>query len=225
MSLKFACFNRLLSDTVNFQFWSTHLSQCFVIPLCDVLNCNLHYSEIQVLFRDEISTLPPFWKDMFTKWFDHFFIRKDCITDEDRKKVLSTPVLYNSEIKLDKVWTSPHLHSVLSDNNVLLLKPFLDNFVMIFDMIKIVDPATATMVAQLRTAVPIHWTRIVTHNRSDTIPPPCPITDHLFAGLMTPKMFTQLLLPRVRNITVITKWQKDLDCEIESFLWDSPQKS
>ena len=38
-SLKFMWFNRMLSDTANLHFWTLHLTHCFVIPLCDVLNC------------------------------------------------------------------------------------------------------------------------------------------------------------------------------------------
>ena len=48
----------------------------------------------------------------------------------------------------------------------------------------------------------------------------CVITDWLFARLLTPKDFTQLLLPRVRNDRAIERWQKDLDCDVEPFSWD-----
>ena len=70
--------------------------------------------------------------------------------DEERKEVLSLPVVFNSEIAVGNVWISPHLHAVLKEHNVLLLKPFLVNFVIIFETVNVVDPATATMIAQLR---------------------------------------------------------------------------
>ena len=46
------------------------------------------------------------------------------------------------------------------------------------------------------------------------------LTDRLFAGLLTPKAFTDMLLPWVKNVKAIEAWQKDLDCDIEPFLWD-----
>ena len=55
-------------------------------------------------------------------------------------------------------------------------------------------------------------------------PPTCLITDRLFAGLLPPKEFTSLLLPKVVNKKAITKWELDLDCEIETFLWETINK-
>ena len=52
------------------------------------------------------------------------------------------------------------------------------------------------------------------------MPKPCLLTDRLFAGLLMPKAFTQLLLPKIRNEKVRIKWQVDLDCDIEPFFWD-----
>ena len=75
-ALKFAWFNRLLSESVNIQFWSVHLHHCFIIPLCDVLVCNLNHKDLSVLFRQGIISLPPFWTDVFTQWFQHFFYFK-----------------------------------------------------------------------------------------------------------------------------------------------------
>ena len=79
----------------------------------------------------------------------------------------------------------------------------------------------ATQIARLRTIVPENWNTIVTQSMSPNIPTPCFITDRLSAGLLTPKAFTQLLLPRDRNYQVLTKWAVDLECDIEEFLWDA----
>ena len=50
--------------------------------------------------------------------------------------------------------------------------------------------------------------------------PPCLITDRLTAGLLPPKEFTQLLLPRDKNDGAKQKWSVDLECDIEPFLWE-----
>ena len=154
LSLKFAWFNRLLSDTVNIQFWSVHLHHCFVIPLCDVLICDLKHKDLSVLFRPGVNSLPPFWMDVFVKWFQHFFVLKDCITDMDRSRALSLPIIYKSAVVADQAWTSWQVHNTLQEHNLLLLEPFLVHFVTIFQMIRIVDPAMAGLIAQLRAAVP-----------------------------------------------------------------------
>ena len=93
-----------------------------------------------------------------------------------------------------------------------------------FEMIKIVDPAAATMIAQLRVGVPSRWNTLVTESVANNIQGPSLITDRMFAGLLTPKAFTSLLLPHVRNVKAIEQWQLDLDCEIEMFLWDAINK-
>ena len=41
--LKFAWFNRALSQTANIQFWQEYLCALFLIPLPDVLQCNIHF--------------------------------------------------------------------------------------------------------------------------------------------------------------------------------------
>ena len=138
-SLKFAWFNRMLSDTANVQFWSIHLTHCFVIPLCDVLICNLHPSRLSAVQRFA-TILHHFWVDVFTAWFKHFFIPLGSESEETKTRVLALPVLFNSEIILARVWDSPLLHETLKEHDVLLLKPFLVNFVTIFSTINAVDP-------------------------------------------------------------------------------------
>ena len=80
--LKFAWFNRLLSDTAHFQFWATYLSHCFVLSLSDVLNCNIHSSSLNVLLKPNIN-VPPFWKEIFMKWFATFFISPTSTNEKD----------------------------------------------------------------------------------------------------------------------------------------------
>ena len=216
-TLKFSWFNRLFSDTVNIQFWAIHLSHCFILPLPDVLNCNIHYHELEVLLQQK---LPCFWKDVFTQWFKQFFISPGCAAVEGKERVLSIPVVFNSEMAVGMGWKQPQLYELLKDQGVLLLKPFLVNFPTIFSMMNIVDPITATLIVQLRVAVPRNWNTIVTQSVANNTEGPCLITDRLFAGLLTPKAFADILLPRVRNVKAIESWQRDLDCEIELFLWD-----
>ena len=218
-ALKFAWFNRLLSDRANLQFWSVRLGHCFILPLCDVLNCNLHHGHLDVVCKPD-TLLPPYWVEVFTKWFQQFFISEGCTDSDSKKKVLTLPVVFNSEMTRDTVWKSPQLYDTLKEHDVLLLKPFLVNFVTIFSMIKTVDPEMATMIAQLRTVVPHTWNNLVTQSMDSNIPPPCVITDRLSAGLLTPKVFTQMLLPRDKNYQVLAKWENDLGCDIEHFLWD-----
>ena len=145
-ALKFAWFNRLLSDTANVQFWTAHLSHCFILPLSDVLNCNIHYQELDVLLQQK---LPCFWADVFTQWFKQFFISPGCTTDEDKTRVLSLPVVFNSEMAVGTGWIHPQLHELLQEQGVLLLKPFLLHFPTVFAMMNIVDPITAIFIAQL----------------------------------------------------------------------------
>ena len=117
-------------------------------------------------------------------------------------------------------WTHPQLYELLQEHGVLLLKPFLVNFPMVISMMNIVDPIAATLIAKLRVAVPRNWNTLVTQSVTNNTEGTCLITDRLFAGLLTPKAFTDILLPRVKNVQAIEAWQKDLDCEIEPFLWD-----
>ena len=152
--------------------------------------------------------------------FSTFFISKDCHQDEDKNRALSLPVVFNSVVVSDQVWMNLEVHKTLQEHNVLLLEPFFFHFVTIFQMIRIIDPVMAGWIAQLRTAVPRNWVNIVTQNRANNKPAPCLLTDRLFAGLLTPKTFTQLLLPKIRNGKARIKWQADLNCDIEPFFWD-----
>ena len=45
------------------------------------------------------------------------------------------------------------------------------------------------------------------------------MSDRLRAGLMSSKAFTELLLPPNDFQRTITKWENDLECTIEDFLW------
>ena len=208
-ALKFSWFNRLLSDAASMQFWAIHLDHCFLLPLCDVLNCNIHHHQIDVLLTQK---LPYFWKDVSIHWFKQFFVSEGCTTDEDQKKVLLLPVVFNSEIAVGQGWISPELYELLKEHDVLLLKCFLVNFVTTFAMINIVDPVAAMMIAQIRVGVPHHWNTLITQSVATNTQGPSLITDKLFAGLLTPKAFTSLLLPKVRNVKALEKWQMDLDC-------------
>ena len=196
-ALKFSWFNRLLSDTVNLQFWAIHLSYCFILPLSDVLNCNIHHRELNVLLQQK---LPCFWQDVFIQWFKQFFVSPNCTTVEEKEKVLSVPVVFNSEMAVGNSWKQPQLYELLQEHGVLLLKPFLVNFQMVFSMMNIVDPITAKLIAQIRVAVPRNWNTIVTQSVANNTEGTCLITDRLFAGLLTPKALTDILLPRVRNV-------------------------
>ena len=120
-ALKFSWFNRILSDAACMQFWAIHLDYCFHLPLCNVLNCNIHHHQINVLLTKK---LPYFWQDVFLQWFKQFFVSESSPTEEDQKKVLSLPVVFNSEIAVGQGWTSPELYELLKEHDVLLLKNF-----------------------------------------------------------------------------------------------------
>ena len=199
--------------------WAIHLNGCFVIPLCDVLNCNLTGSGYRVLLKGSFSAFPPFWADVFCKWFQHFHIKTACSNKDDDKRVLSIPVTFNSEIPVQDCSNCLDLHELLKEHNVLSLHTFVVNFVHIFSSVQVVDPTIATKIAQLQLGIPQSWTNKVTQCVNNSLSPPCVITDRLYAGFLTSKNFTQLLLPEVVNVKAITSWQRDLDCEIEPFLW------
>ena len=158
---------------------------------------------------------------MFTAWFKEFFLPVDRDTNDAKRRVLALPVVFNTEIIVINVWDSPQLHDTLKEHDVLLLKPFLVNFVTIFSTINAIDPLLATMIACLRTMVPAKWNTIVIQSMTPNVSPPYLLTDRLSAGLLTPKAFTQLLLPRDRNYQILAKWAIDLECDIEEFLWDA----
>ena len=46
------------------------------------------------------------------------------------------------------------------------------------------------------------------------------MSDRLLVGLMSSKVFVELLLPKIDNQWVIRKWEEDLECNIEDFLWE-----
>ena len=193
-SLKFAWFNRMLSDTTHVQFWSAHLTHCFVIPLCDVLNCNLHPNQLQAVQRQG-TVLPPFWIDVFTSWFKQCFISVDCDTCESKARVLALPVVFNTEMTMNHVWDSPQLHATLKEHDVLLMKPFLTKFVTLFANIKQTDPALATKVARLRTIVLQKWNTIVTQSMNPDIHPPGLITDKFVSRSFNSQSFYTIVAP------------------------------
>ena len=96
-ALKFTWFNRLFKDTANTQFWTAFLYHIFVIPLPEVLNCNLHPSNLKWILSPQ-AIIPPFWHELFTFWFNQFYIPPNCTDDDKKDKVLNVPVTYNSSI-------------------------------------------------------------------------------------------------------------------------------
>ena len=83
MSLKFVWLNRLLSESVNCQFWGMYLFHSFIIPFHEALDCNIHPDNFMWLCKPSTS-LPWFWKDVFTKWYRHFYVSKDCTSVADQ---------------------------------------------------------------------------------------------------------------------------------------------
>ena len=127
-ALKFAWFNRLLSDTAQLQFWAIYLSHCFVLSIPDVLNCNINSSNLNALLHRNIN-LPPFWREIFMKWFATFFIPPTSTNQKDLTRIPTLPVCFNSAIPADhQVWLHVPLYEFLSENKILLLKDFLQNY-------------------------------------------------------------------------------------------------
>ena len=96
-ALKFTWFNCVFKDADNIQFWTSYLYHVFVILLSDVLNCNLHPSNLSWLLIPNVS-LPPFWRELFTYWFQQFFVPLNCTDDAKKEKILNLLVTYNSGI-------------------------------------------------------------------------------------------------------------------------------
>ena len=123
--LKFAWFNWLLSDTAHIQFWATHLSHSFLLSLPNVLNWNIHSSNLNALLQPN-TNLPLFWKEIFVKWFATFFVSPTSTNEKDLARLPILPVLFNSAIPAHyQVWSDLQLYEFLSENKILLLKDFL----------------------------------------------------------------------------------------------------
>ena len=215
-SLKFAWFNRLFSESVNISFWVTYLYNSFIIPLPDVLNCNIHPTAFSLLFKPGVH-LPSFWRDVFGKWFRQFYVSIDCNPPNDQRKIAVLPVIFNSGIVVPQVWLSPDIHYFLQQNDILTLDKFVQNFNHFIQSVTVVDQSLSFALRTLKSRVPNSWLQILVQTPVNTA---CLITDRLFAGLLPSKEITRLLLPKISNTRIIGKWEVDLDCTIENFLWE-----
>ena len=146
-SLKFAWFNRFLSDSVNIQFWSIHLYHCFKIPIQEVLKCNIHPSYFHLLCK---SHLPFFWTDVFTQWFKTFFVTRNCTTDEDKCKVPILPIMFNSAVTTHPVCYSMDMYDFLAENNLLLITNFVCNYDYILQTVSLLDNQLSERLCKLK---------------------------------------------------------------------------
>ena len=186
-----------------------------------MLSCNLHPSNLNWILSPQ-AIVPPFWRELFTFWFNQFYIPPNCTDDVKKDKVLNVPVTYNSSIsspRLLRCQNMPEIHAFLSDNAILLLKDFLREFHNFIPHVTLVSTSLAPWLQELFQCIPQLWCNHVVHCNFSTNQ--CLITDRLFAGLMPTKTFTELLLPHPVNNSAITHWEKDLECTIEGFLWQN----
>ena len=219
-ALKFTWFNRIFKDTDNIQFWTAFLYQLFVIPLPDVLNCNIHPSNLTWLISPNMN-LPAFWREIFTFWFNHFYIAPNCTDANKLDRLLNVPVTYNSSIFSPQLlhYNLADAHMFLVENGAILLKDFLREFHNFIPHVTQIDNTLAACLQEIFQCIPQSWCNHVVQCQFSTTQ--CLITDRLFAGLMPTKSFTELLQPHPVNHSAITKWEKDLQCTIESFLWQN----
>ena len=216
-SLKFAWFNRLLSESVNFQFWAIHLYHCFIMPIQDVLNCNLQPSSLHLLCK---SHLPWFWTDVFTLWFKTFFVTRKCITEADKRRVPILSIMFNSAVTLDATCYSMEMYNFLAENNLLLMKDFVSNYDHIFQIVSVFDSQLPKKLCKLKNGISDNWLAILTEQlNQDNYISPCRVSDRLVAGLLPPKAFMEMLIPKVDESSILSKWETDLECTIEDFLW------
>ena len=111
------------------------------------------------------------------------------------------------------------IHEFLKDNVILLLKDFLHEFDMFIPHVTLIDDYLAASLHEIYECIPVTWKNYTVECSYAT--QHCLITDRLFVGLMPAKSFTELLLTHPVNVSAIAHWEKDLDCTIEDFLWQT----
>ena len=211
-SLKFAWLNRLLSESVNMQFWSVFLCTQFCIPINEFLKCNLTSANYFRLVKPGAS-IPAFWDDVFCKWFDYFHIDRDCsLTDVSHLKIM--PISYNDILPLS---FHGKLHEFVMENNIICLEDFILNGQAIIQSVTLCEPLLLSVLTRMIQQLPMEWINLILRNPN--IPRSCSAVDRCMAGLLPAKGFSELLTPQVLNNGAIKHWEEALDCPIEDFVW------
>ena len=213
-SLKLRWVDRLLSDRVEISFGSVYVMDAFVIPIIDLLRCNIHPRRFKKLLR---VPLPPVWMEIFETWFEYQYIPADCSDPAKTTDLLNSLLCFNESVsktiarfggEYDELTT----YTMLGQHDIFTWADFLFSFNN-FANLKYVNPRFTMLLVTIKAFMPQQWQVLFNNVLPQNHTTKLHLVHHCLEGRMSVKSWYNLLCSakcKINN-TAISKWVADLD--------------
>ena len=215
-SLKLKWIDRLMSDTVNISMWCLYTISAFRINITEVLKCNLSAKTFKRLLR---KPLPQVWMDIFSIWFEMYYIPVTCSAKNRKDMLLDSMVCYCEPVArcFNDIILEDNIHAFLMLNGIATWKTFLEYHDERLQPLLHFDKYLAANLCRIKPSIPYMWRFIFTANDpnfpiASVAPRPLLCLD----GTTTVKECYNYLVSQkfCVNDLAIVKWTVDLEVHI-----------
>ena len=159
-ALKLGWINRFLSDPSILSITQVAFFTCGLIPIIDLLRCNVDGRNFQVLIH---SVIPTVLRDTFKIWFNQVFVKEPLIAN--LQSFLSTLFCFN-QVMSDPTYfyTQLELYRFLAMNNVYTVQEVVTNLSTLYMAINMYEPKLCNVFLSILRQLPIPWAKLMNQN-------------------------------------------------------------